>query len=358
MPFFYPPVDLTTELTTADNIHTFCINKDTVTMYRGDVVYLSGAQGDLPAIKLASNTADLTSAKTFGIVNQTIAPNGTGYVVNKGEVTNLNLGGFTTGDILWLDSVAGDFTNVKPVAPQHLVFIGVVLRANAGNGMVYVSPQNGYELDELHNVKINMPSANDVLAWDATQNLWVDMQAPVPDALRRHFHMADGAVDIYPRMFASTTTTLTSGRVQLMFFTPTRNMTVTRFAASTASVAASGLTLARFGLYTWDGTTATLVARSANNTALFGSTFTTSEALFDTTGGYPASYTLQAGTRYIVGLVCVGTTMPALVSNVTGIAVSVQEPRINARKNAQTDIPTSITTFDTGEASSIHVRLS
>jgi hypothetical protein len=67
----------------------------------------------------------------------------------------------------------GAFTKTKPTAPDHLVFIGVVVRAT-NNGIIYVATQNGYELDELHNVSIPSPISGDFLKYNGT--LWVNDQ--------------------------------------------------------------------------------------------------------------------------------------------------------------------------------------
>ncbi len=76
------------------------------------------------------------------------------------------------GDIVYLDSIDGKFTKTKQYAPYHLVFIGVVERANAGNGQLYIKPQNGYELNELHDVSINNKINNQILVYSDTQDLW------------------------------------------------------------------------------------------------------------------------------------------------------------------------------------------
>jgi hypothetical protein len=106
------------------------------------------------------------------LVGAPIAQNESGVVITRGYVDGINLSvGYAPGDILYLGEDGG-FTKVKPVAPEHTVFLGVVCRANA-NGIVYVATQNGYELDELHNVKINGTLAdNDVLQYDGATSLW------------------------------------------------------------------------------------------------------------------------------------------------------------------------------------------
>lgn len=150
-------------------------NADSVTMNKGDVVYTFGATGDVMSVKLASNVSEATSSKTLGFVNETISTGGIGYVVIAGQIDKMSFPNpFQEGDALWLGETAGTFTRVKPTAPNHLVYLGVVERANNGNGLAYVKVQNGYELDELHDVQITSVSAGDVLQRNATNTLWVN----------------------------------------------------------------------------------------------------------------------------------------------------------------------------------------
>lgn len=325
-----------------EQLVTYSINKDTVTINRGDVVYLSGAQGDRPAVQLASNTGDITSATTFGICMQTIDPNGLGYIMNKGAVGNLNLGTYTTGDILYLGSTPGTFTNVKPVAPAHGVFIGVVLRANAGNGQVYTSPQNGYELSEIHDVLITSAADGDVLTYDNATGLWKNTQPSFSNQMRLFLQQPTAAIDVPLRTQVASSSTLVSGSVYFHQFTPTRNMTISQITMNTAGTAAAGLTLARIGLYTASDTAATLVAQTASDTTLFNSTFTSYTRSFDTAGGYPATYNLVAGQRYAIAVIAVGTTMPALyVGNFTPNNINSLTPRMSGIQTGQADLPAS-----------------
>ena len=144
------------------------------TIPKGSVVYLYGAQGDRPSVRLASNSSDTTSSKTIGIAAESIAASADGLIITQGMLSGLSLGSYTPGDILWLGSTPGSFTSTKPSAPNHMVFIGVVAKANNGNGMVYIKPQNGYELNELHDVAISSVANNDVLKYDSTSGNWVN----------------------------------------------------------------------------------------------------------------------------------------------------------------------------------------
>jgi hypothetical protein len=69
----------------------------------------------------------------------------------------------------------GAFTTTKPSAPDHLVFVGVVVRAT-NNGLIYVATQNGYELGEIHDVKTNGKADKDVLMWNSASAVWINDQ--------------------------------------------------------------------------------------------------------------------------------------------------------------------------------------
>ncbi|MFZ9922624.1 MAG: tail fiber protein [Candidatus Nanopelagicaceae bacterium] len=59
--------------------------------------------------------------------------------------------------------------------------MGVVLRTNAGNGLVYVAPQNGYELDEIHDVLITSATNGDFLVYESSTDLWKNKQITATD---------------------------------------------------------------------------------------------------------------------------------------------------------------------------------
>ena len=166
---------ITIDATTAQELLTATVtNAESVAITKGQVVYIFGATGNRPAVKLAYNTSDATSAKTFGVVSDTsISAGGTGTVTCVGVLDGLNLGAYNDGDTVYLGATPGSITNVKPYAPNHLVYVGIIERANAGNGELYVRIQNGYELDEIHDVQINAPrQSGQTLIYDNTTSLW------------------------------------------------------------------------------------------------------------------------------------------------------------------------------------------
>jgi len=157
---------------TATVVKAYVTNAEAVTITKGQVVYIFGASGDRASVKLAKNTSDTFSSKTLGIVRADIAAGAAGWITTQGQVSGINLGAYSPGDVLWLDSVAGGFTATKPQAPYHAVFVGVVERANAGNGLIYVKPQNGVELDELHDVRITSLANNEIIRYNASMGYW------------------------------------------------------------------------------------------------------------------------------------------------------------------------------------------
>ena len=142
-------------------------------------VRVTGAQGQRLKVDLAQATTDNLSAETIGLVTETINNNQEGFITTSGLVRNINTTGslqgetWADGDILYLSpTTAGRVTKVKPVAPNHLVIIGYVVHAHANQGSIFVKVDNGYELDELHNVKITSAANNNVLAYTSATDIW------------------------------------------------------------------------------------------------------------------------------------------------------------------------------------------
>jgi hypothetical protein len=159
----------------AKNLEVYVRNQTGSTVPAGSIVYISGATGNRPLITLAQANNDANSAQTMGFTKTAIANNGFGYVIVRGELENIDTSGLTEGVQLYLSpTTAGTWTTTKPSAPQHLVYVGIVVRAHPTQGVILVAVQNGYELPELHDVKITSPTNGQVLKYDSAQSLWVN----------------------------------------------------------------------------------------------------------------------------------------------------------------------------------------
>lgn len=153
-------------------------NETGATLDKGTVVYVNGAAGNKVTVTKAQANTDATSAQTFAVLLEDIPNNQNGYAVTSGLLENLNTSAYAAGTQLYLSpTVAGTYTSTKPSAPDHLVYIGVIERSHANQGSMLVRIQNGYELDELHDVAIASKTNNDLLAYESSTNLWKNKSA-------------------------------------------------------------------------------------------------------------------------------------------------------------------------------------
>jgi hypothetical protein len=144
-------------------------NDSGTTLTKGQVVYISGAQGNRVAVKLARADVEATSFGTIGLVAETITNGSEGFIIVSGALYKLNTTGLVAGATVYLSpTTAGALTTTKPQAPNQLVVLGWVERVDSTVGSIYVKIDNGYELDELHDVQIISPTSGNLLIYDAT----------------------------------------------------------------------------------------------------------------------------------------------------------------------------------------------
>ena len=170
-------------LTSADKMVTVGRNSTGSTLYAGTIIYILGSTGNRPNYVKAQANTEATSAGTFGVIQANIPNNSDGNAVIIGTLSNLDTRSvathpFTTdtlvdGDTIYLSPTnAGYITRVKPSAPNHIVYIGKVVRTSPTNGTIVYRIQNGYELEELHNVAISSVANNDLIQYDSATLLW------------------------------------------------------------------------------------------------------------------------------------------------------------------------------------------
>jgi hypothetical protein len=150
-----------------------------VALTKGQAVYVSSANGTNMIVSKASNASESTSSKTMGLVASSAALNDIIFVITEGLLTGtggapLDTSTANAGDPVWLGTNGNLIFGLanKPVAPAHLVFLGIVTRSSATVGEIFVKVQNGFELGELHNVDALNPSNNDGLFYNTTSSLW------------------------------------------------------------------------------------------------------------------------------------------------------------------------------------------
>lgn len=217
-------------------------------------VRVTGAQGQRLKVDLAQATTDALSAETIGLVTETINNNQEGFITTSGIVRNINTTGslqsetWADGDIVYLSpTTAGRITNIKPSAPNHLIIIGYVISAHATQGSVFVKVDNGYELDELHNVAISTPLNNQSLVYETATTLWKNKAlttAEVADSTNKRY-VTDANLTVIGNTSGTNTgdQTFITPRVQ----TVSSSATVTAVSTNdivTITAQAVGLTLA------------------------------------------------------------------------------------------------------------------
>jgi hypothetical protein len=132
-------------------------NTTGVTLSDGQVVAISGSQGNKPTVALAQADTVENAGKTIGVVTQTIPDNSDGFVTLIGKVRGLvlDVGTYTEGDVVYLSStVAGGITVVEP---DISVEIGHVLATSTGGntaGVLEVQVHNGVAIHELEQVVV------------------------------------------------------------------------------------------------------------------------------------------------------------------------------------------------------------
>jgi hypothetical protein len=140
---------------------------------KGNIIYPVGSNGVNKTVRLALANTESTSSNTFAVVAENASGGGKAFSVTYGNIEGLDTSDLTEGAAIYLSTtVAGGFTSTQPSAPNHIVLIGFCIRSHANLGVIFVKIQNGFELDEIHNVGISSLANNNLLAYESSTSLW------------------------------------------------------------------------------------------------------------------------------------------------------------------------------------------
>jgi hypothetical protein len=185
-----------TSATNTEVLRSYVKNSSGSTITKGSVVYITGADGTNALIGLSSASTEATSSKTLGILASTLTNNAFGYVIKDGQLSNIDTSAASAGSSVWLGNTLGSYVfNAPPAEPSHSVYLGVVTKANVSTGEIVVKVQNGYELDELHDVSAGTPTDLDILQYKGSSALWTKASisnAGIAASSHTHAYQASG----------------------------------------------------------------------------------------------------------------------------------------------------------------------
>ena len=139
----------------------------------GEVVYVSGSQGNRVVVSRAQAVTTPTSQVFIAVATQVINDNQMGYFTRFGIVREVNTAAYLEGDILWVSTAAGAMTNSKPNKPYSQIAVAIVTRAHAQQGTIMVSPYVVPRLSQLTDVEVTGATDGQALVYQASTGLWI-----------------------------------------------------------------------------------------------------------------------------------------------------------------------------------------
>ena len=273
--------------------------KASVVINKGQAVYVSGANGTNQLVSLASNTNESLSSKTLGLASQNFAINDIGQIITEGLLAGLNTSTATAGDPVWL-GVSGNLIYGlanKPVAPAHLVYIGVVTRSNINNGEIYVKIQNGFELQELHNVLISSVANNEGLFYETATSLWKNKS--IATVLGYTPISLTSLSGVSPLSYNNTTGAFSIAQATTSVNGYLSSTDWTTFNGKQAALNGTGFVKATGTTISYDNSTYYLASNPNAYIALTGLSATAPLSYNNTTGGFTISQAGVSGNGYL-----------------------------------------------------------
>lgn len=147
---------------------------------KGKVIRASGTLGNSSRILADYMIADNTIPYyfTLGIATQDIDNGDDGYITKFGLIRGVNTTGslysetWVDGDILYLSpTILGGLTKFEPNEPNLKIQMALVIKANA-NGSMFVRPDLGSRLEDLHDLQTSGATNGDLISFDSLDSIW------------------------------------------------------------------------------------------------------------------------------------------------------------------------------------------
>jgi hypothetical protein len=186
---------------------------------KGTAVRFAGTVGASGRLLIAPFIANGTVSSSFfmGVTAEAIADGADGKVLYFGRIRGINTNAFNEGDVLYASTtVAGGFQTAVPVAPNNIVQVAAVINKSINQGVIFIRPSFGSNINQDEGVKIVSPTTGQLLQLQAN-GLWENKtKAQVLGGTSSQFVKGDGSLDsnVYALNSALANYQLTSEKAQ------------------------------------------------------------------------------------------------------------------------------------------------
>jgi hypothetical protein len=165
---------------------------------KGTAVRFAGTVGASGRLLIAPFIADGSVPSSFfmGVTAEAIADGADGKVLFFGRIRGINTNAFNEGDVLYASTtVAGGFQTAVPLAPNNIVQVAAVINKSINQGVIFIRPSFGSNINQDEGVKIVSPTTGQLLQLQAN-GLWENKTtAQVLGGTSTQFVKGDGTLD-------------------------------------------------------------------------------------------------------------------------------------------------------------------
>jgi len=150
---------------------SYCYNGTGNPIYNGTAVSGIDINGTSISIAKTDATNHISATAFLGVTTEDIADGSYGYVTIFGYIRNINTSTLTSGHFVYVDpSVPGGLTTTRPLAPNYVIGIGLVITSDVVEGVIGIKERNLPVLESLSNIYTNTGKTGmEVPIWDGSK---------------------------------------------------------------------------------------------------------------------------------------------------------------------------------------------